>query len=146
MREVPIASISKLKRGDIIRNMGSPDSLVVTSCYGSTATAVLTVEVTNPSEWLLVEKDPDDAGSNPFCIWITSAPITLQVLRQTEARLVAYNVPHFAAGFYEGRISPHVANALFGSENSRDGDRFEVCGICFTVRNEQVGALVWGKR
>ena len=48
----------KLKRGDIVRNKGSADSYVVTSHYGDRVTAVRTADLTNPSEWLLIEPEP----------------------------------------------------------------------------------------
>lgn len=50
-----IERIADLQRGDIIRNKGgNGDSLLVTATYHKRATAIRTVDVTNPAEWELV--------------------------------------------------------------------------------------------
>jgi len=40
-----------LKPGDIIRNKSGSEGYIITAHYGSRATAVRTIDVTNPSEW-----------------------------------------------------------------------------------------------
>lgn len=46
--------ISKLKTGDIVRSIGgNGDGYIVTASYGRRATAVRTVDITNPDEWEL---------------------------------------------------------------------------------------------
>lgn len=50
-----IEEIASLKAGDLIRHKhGDGSALVITNNYGDRATAVRTMEVTNPHEWLLV--------------------------------------------------------------------------------------------
>jgi len=49
-------SLADFKRGAIIRNIGSADSLVVVGNYGNEAIAVRTTVVTNPGEWLIIEE------------------------------------------------------------------------------------------
>lgn len=48
--------MAKLNVGDIVRHASGGDGYVVTNNSGSRATAVRTVEITNPSEWVLVSK------------------------------------------------------------------------------------------
>lgn len=61
-------SMSSLARGDIVRNVGSPDSYVVTETYGGNrAVAVRTVDITNPDEWILVKgKAEGDKAQRTF--------------------------------------------------------------------------------
>ena len=59
-RERPLRKVSELQRGDIIRNVASNVSYVVDATYGDTATAVHSVMVTNPPEWI-VSYESDDA-------------------------------------------------------------------------------------
>lgn len=47
-----LVSLSQLQRGDIVRHRSSGDSMVVTANYGNRVTAVRTVDITNPTEWL----------------------------------------------------------------------------------------------
>ena len=49
-----VGSIAELKVGDIIRHVGGSEAYVVTAHYGARVTAVRTVDVTNPNEWVLV--------------------------------------------------------------------------------------------
>jgi hypothetical protein len=44
----------KLKRGDIVRNIGSKGVYVVTDNFGDRKTAVMTADLTNPQEWEIV--------------------------------------------------------------------------------------------
>jgi len=46
-----------LKRGDIVRHVMDAQSYVVTETCRNRVTAVRTIELTNPVEWLLVVKD-----------------------------------------------------------------------------------------
>jgi hypothetical protein len=48
---VPIKAIQELEVGDVIMNLGSINSYVVIHHSGSHATAVRSVDVSNPSEW-----------------------------------------------------------------------------------------------
>ena len=48
--------LSKLSRGDIVKPRGGETDYVVHYNYGDRATAVKTVDLTNPSEWDLVRK------------------------------------------------------------------------------------------
>ena len=48
-------SIDELKEGTIIRNLGSGHAYIITQNWGDHATAVRTVDVSNPSEWEIVE-------------------------------------------------------------------------------------------
>ncbi len=46
-----------LKPGDLVRNTGSSSAYIVHANYGDRVTAAKTVDLTNPSEWLLVRPD-----------------------------------------------------------------------------------------
>lgn len=46
-----VDQLSSLERGDIIRSRASKNSYVVESVYGRHATAVNTVNISNPEEW-----------------------------------------------------------------------------------------------
>jgi hypothetical protein len=54
---VEFEAIMQLKTGDIIRSRLSGEAYVVTGQYGGRATAVKTVDVTNPDEWLVMRPD-----------------------------------------------------------------------------------------
>lgn len=47
-------NVMQLKTGDIIRSRLTGEGYVVTGQYGDRATAVRTVDVTNPDEWLVM--------------------------------------------------------------------------------------------
>ncbi|WP_257540692.1 hypothetical protein [Sphingobium sp. CFD-1] len=47
-----------LQRGDIVRHAGGADAYVVTSNYGDRVTAVLTADLTNAREWILIAPPP----------------------------------------------------------------------------------------
>lgn len=49
--------IANLKRGDIVQNKASGHSYVITSVYTVYAIAVTTIHISNPDEWLLVNKN-----------------------------------------------------------------------------------------
>lgn len=59
-----------LQRGDIVKHKSDYHLYVVTGNYGGRATAVRSVDMTNPIEWVLVRKSttktdggiPTDAG------------------------------------------------------------------------------------
>ena len=46
----------QLTPGDIVRIKGDWQGYIVTASYGTRATAVRTVDITNPREWDLIEK------------------------------------------------------------------------------------------
>lgn len=46
----------KLAPGDIVRAIGDDEGYVVTANYGGRATAVRTMDITHPDEWILVSK------------------------------------------------------------------------------------------
>ncbi|HLO91555.1 MAG TPA: hypothetical protein VK172_10365 [Lentimicrobium sp.] len=52
----PVTDLSELERGDVICNLGSGNSYVVDANYGDTVTAVDTVQVSNPIEWVVMRK------------------------------------------------------------------------------------------
>lgn len=51
-----IKSVKELKEGDIILHKGltSGPAHIVTGCYGDRVTAVHTIDITNPDEWLVL--------------------------------------------------------------------------------------------
>lgn len=51
---VEIDAIAQLKTGDIVRSRLTGEGYIVTGQYGDRATAVRTVDVTSPSEWLVM--------------------------------------------------------------------------------------------
>lgn len=153
MRERTITSISELQRGQIIRNLGSSGSYVVTSTAGERATAARTVEVSNASEWVIVEQS-DDPTEIKDCIW-HSGRLSSRDVRRLEAMLVARNILPFAAdGFFRGFISPASANELFSESTTKwdttrppfkEGDGIEFGGFRLAVKQSQSGILVWGR-
>lgn len=48
-------TFERLERGDMIKHIADHRVFVVTGNYGSRITAVTSVDLTNPSEWKLVE-------------------------------------------------------------------------------------------
>jgi hypothetical protein len=60
----PLLSLSSLSRGDIIRHASHSRTYLVTATFGDRATAVATMDITNPSEWILVER-AGYAGATP---------------------------------------------------------------------------------
>lgn len=46
----------RLSVGDVVRGKSSREPYVVTAIYGSRATAVKTVDMTNPDEWDIASK------------------------------------------------------------------------------------------
>lgn len=44
----------KLKPGDVVMNNGSLSTYIVSGNYGNRVTAVITIDLTNPSEWELL--------------------------------------------------------------------------------------------
>jgi len=45
---------AKLQQGNIVRGKTSAESYIVTANYGNRVTAVRTIDLTNPDEWLLI--------------------------------------------------------------------------------------------
>lgn len=64
-KHVPVASITELQPGTIILHRASGQSYVVTDNTGERATAVATVDVTNPDEWLRFDASADNGGEQP---------------------------------------------------------------------------------
>jgi len=98
-----IKSISDLGRGDIIRHVGSGNSLVVMSTYDDFAIAADITMVSNPSEWILVHENPHEEvdgdvpwmdGSYPRGATIRPSKITKpgQLCRKCDAP-VAKTIP-----------------------------------------------------
>ena len=58
---VPLEHINGLKTGDIIYGRSSGLAYVVTGQYGDRATAVRSVDVTNPHEWLIARPSEDNS-------------------------------------------------------------------------------------
>lgn len=55
---VKISTLLELKEGDIVQHKMFGTMYIVTGNYGQHVTAVNTVDITNPSEWLVLR----DAG------------------------------------------------------------------------------------
>ena len=62
-------NINSLKNGDVVYNKGSGQVYTVTSSYKNRATAVRSIDITNPNEWELV------TNNGPFEILNRAAPI-----------------------------------------------------------------------
>lgn len=59
-----------LQPGDIVRGKLSKDGYIVTSNYGYRVTAIRAIDMTNPDEWLLIQKSqptPHDGNSAEDC-------------------------------------------------------------------------------
>lgn len=54
----PAKGISDFKVGTVIRHKHGAQALIVTGNYGDRATAVRTVDISNPSEWLVEDEAP----------------------------------------------------------------------------------------
>jgi len=54
-RERQLVRIDELKPGMTVRHKGSSDAYLIHACYGNRATAVRTVDITNPIEWEIIE-------------------------------------------------------------------------------------------
>ena len=52
------AQFAALTTGDIVRHKHASEAMVVTANYGRTVIAVRAVHMTNPDEWLLIERQP----------------------------------------------------------------------------------------
>jgi hypothetical protein len=52
----------KLQPGDIVRHVLGESSFIVTVNYGTHVTAVRTADLTNPEEWLLIQKAKTATG------------------------------------------------------------------------------------
>lgn len=50
-----VQSILELERGDIVRHVDSGNSYVVIANYGEHATAVRSIEISDPTEWEIIE-------------------------------------------------------------------------------------------
>lgn len=60
MRPRPLQSLTELFRGAIVRSVGSANSYVVDAVTGQHATAVRTVSITNPDEWILINPSDEE--------------------------------------------------------------------------------------
>ncbi len=49
-------TFKNLKRGDIVRHVSGSNSYIVDVHYGTRVTAVRTLDMTNPSEWIKINK------------------------------------------------------------------------------------------
>lgn len=56
---------TRLKMGDIVSHRSFPGVFVVTGNYGGRATAVRTVDMTNPSEWEFLFRPQENDNANP---------------------------------------------------------------------------------
>jgi len=54
---VEFENVMQLKTVDIVRSRLTGEAYVVTGQYGTRATAVKTVDITNPIEWLVMRAD-----------------------------------------------------------------------------------------
>jgi hypothetical protein len=57
MKERRFESAKDLKRGDIVKHKIHWESYVVDAVHEDSATAVRTLHLTNPSEWVIVERE-----------------------------------------------------------------------------------------
>jgi hypothetical protein len=73
-----------LNTGDIVRSKLSSEALVVTANYGSRVTAVRSADLTNPSEWELIQK----SGSNQNASTASPKPKNNSDLEQITKGLV----------------------------------------------------------
>jgi len=51
-----ITSITELKRGDIVFHVISGESYIIDGIYSDYAIGMQTIRISNPNEWLLIEK------------------------------------------------------------------------------------------
>jgi NMD protein affecting ribosome stability and mRNA decay len=58
--------LSRLEPGDIVQHASGPRLFIVTAAFGTRATAVATVDLTNPIEWNIVARiQPEPAPEPP---------------------------------------------------------------------------------
>lgn len=55
MKFINLENIKNLQAGSIVRHKNGSVSYVVTANYGNRATAVRTIDITNPSEWEILK-------------------------------------------------------------------------------------------
>lgn len=55
-----IASLSEIKRGDIIRHISGGESFIVDANYGTHVTAVTSKDITSPCEWVVLREVETD--------------------------------------------------------------------------------------
>lgn len=53
---IAVAKVASLQRGDIIQHRHSGVSYVVDANYGTHATAIRTIQIDNPDEWLVFQR------------------------------------------------------------------------------------------
>jgi len=53
---IEIEELGELERGDIVKHKMSKKTYVVDGNYGSSVTAVSTIDIGNPKEWLKLKK------------------------------------------------------------------------------------------
>ena len=56
MNEIEIESLDELQRGDIVRHKESGRSYIVDANYSEYVIAMGTMHISNPSEWVKIEK------------------------------------------------------------------------------------------
>ena len=56
MKEIEIKSLDELECGDIVRGKLSGESYVVTSNYSQYVIGVRSVQISQPNEWVKIEK------------------------------------------------------------------------------------------
>jgi hypothetical protein len=56
MVEMTEDEFRKLQPGDLVAHLNGNEIMVVTANYGNRVTAVSSVDLTNPEEWILVAK------------------------------------------------------------------------------------------
>ena len=49
-------SFQKLEKGDIVQNLGSGNSYVVSESFGDKVVLIRTLIATHPSEWILIQR------------------------------------------------------------------------------------------
>lgn len=88
--------IEDLRRGMLVRHRGTwgkGETYVVDTCYGSRATAVRTVDITNPDEWEIVSETAEAPITGSGMSLTATASMTLSQaqeiadLRERVARL-----------------------------------------------------------
>lgn len=81
--------MQNLKTGDIVKGV-SGHSYVVTANYGDRVTAVLTVDITNPGEWVIVKKR-DQSAEQAFDACLDAVLGQTRILGGTQQDRFIYN-------------------------------------------------------
>ena len=59
------AEFLNLQPGDIVRHHFGEEGLIVTGNYITHVTAVFTMDITNPEEWILIQKATEPRATEP---------------------------------------------------------------------------------